>query len=1091
MNFTQKQQNAIDIRNKDVLISAAAGSGKTTVLAKRVLSLILDGADIDRMLICTYTRLAASELRQRIYESLMSAADERRDARLRAQAEHVAEAYIGTIHSFCTQVISDNFLKANLKLGWRTATSALAQRLMKEASEEALESLYEEENQELLWLSERYGGRNDKRLVEFALDLYYLSRSMPEGLEWLKKNEEDFSQLIQMSAQHYVTSRLRLAFDMSDKCFAIVNSYEDFERQRAYTQKMADNLKGLERAFQTGGITALLDAINALSRMVSARNLVPEEAKRAYARYNDIIKKSCIQKLKEFCEIASNNSSLMNEARYMEKLNSALYAFLKRFEGIYARLKGELGVLDYDDLIHTAYGLLMEDEIAEIYRDKIDYVFVDEFQDTNSVQDALIERICEDGKRFIVGDVKQSIYSFRLADPRVFLKKAKEIGVAGEVIFMNDNFRSSWEIISDVNELMGSLMKDTLGGIDYSDEERLKPNREKAGHRTRFLCAISGEEDAYCCEANAIADEIEKLTSEGYRFGDVAILLRSKAGADKFKQTLEARGIPAYFDGALSSPPEIDLFVQYLKLIDSENEDIALIAAMRAPAGGFTEEDFAKIRAYCPEESFSHAVKNYCGEDAQLKERIEVFLSDMDRLRLFAYAMPVEEFLIELKKYSRFENILPALPGGEVRADSFSRFFDKLLEYAKEGGIYELLCTLEQVREKNNGSYAESSESALPDNCVKIMTIHASKGLQFKVVFVSCLNKKFNLKDAQDAIISNTSWGAVSRIYDTQTMRKYPSLSYTLVGEDIKAASRSEELRVLYVALTRAEERLYLTCSKKQEEELKFIPAEEASTFYDWICPIFYDRIEFIYPKEEKQEEKKGKGIGIKKLLDEAKKENPPEVILANFERIPVKMGVSSLLSPYENEETSSPLNAVYEQEEGETAGQGLISAGAEFGTMIHAFLQHYDYRNMPSVESQLKELKQKKLFSEEECKSVLGFRKELEAFLKSDVAKRIGAADEVLRELPFSIGVCGRELGYHSDDIVVIQGIIDVVLREKDGYTIIDYKTNRSKNYAKLKEHYGKQMDFYKRALLECIGITDVHECLLCFIRTGVTISL
>ncbi|MFR9206981.1 MAG: UvrD-helicase domain-containing protein [Lachnospiraceae bacterium] len=155
---------------------------------------------------------------------------------------------------------------------------------------------------------------------------------------------------------------------------------------------------------------------------------------------------------------------------------------------MYARLKGELGVLDYDDLIHTTYGLLMEDEIAEIYRDKIDYVFVDEFQDTNSVQDALIERICEDGKRFIVGDVKQSIYSFRLADPRVFLKKAKEIGAAGEVIFMNDNFRSSWEIISDVNELMGSLMKDMLGGIDYSDEERLKPNREKTD-TGRGFCA--------------------------------------------------------------------------------------------------------------------------------------------------------------------------------------------------------------------------------------------------------------------------------------------------------------------------------------------------------------------------------------------------------------------------------------------------------------------------------------------------------------------------------------------------------------------------------------------------------------------------
>ena len=1075
MKLTDKQAAAVSTRDRDIIISAAAGSGKTTVLAERVLSLIKEGADIRRMLICTYTRPAAAELRRRIYNSLSRAAGELKDARLRFQADCVQSALIGTIHSFCTQVINDNFLRAGLKLGWRTGGTALCDRLKRDAVNDALGELYEEENADMLWLSARYGGRADKALAEQLLALYELSRSLPEGIDGLKKDKEQFEELIQSAKMEYITGELALMRTLAKNCIDTAALYADFEKEYPSAEQIYDMTESLARAYEQNGEEALIQMISSFSLPRLKPRLKPEDAVAHY--------KSCKQGIKdcaaEIAEILEKREySIAQEAEYMTCLGDALNTVLTRFQTCYEREKSERGILDYDDLIHTAYSLLKHGDIAEQYKNKLDHVFIDEYQDTNEIQDALLERICADDVRFIVGDVKQSIYSFRLADPSVFIKKIEKISETGRVIYMNDNFRSSPDVIDEINRIMGELMNKELGGVDYTGGEVLVAGRDNPGS-VEILAAVDSEKP-YDAEADMIAKKVEQLLNEGYKYGDIAILLRKKSRADIIKKALEIRGIPVFFDGAVGSPPEIDLFVEHLKLLDSENDDRSLIAVMRSPAVGFNEEEMARIRCNLPEGSFADAVRGY-DKDDKLGEKIAGFLSQIGRLRLLAHAMPTESFLIELKKFTRFDEILPALSAGEMRYDSFTRFFDSLLGYAGEGGLYSLICTLEQIKEKNGGSYAQAEDTAVPDNCVNIMTIHKSKGLQFKAVIVSQLADQFNMQDTRAVMMGDRRWGAVSDIFDAQHLRKFPSLSRTLLCDERARAAVSEQLRVLYVALTRAEERLIMTCGVKREDAFSYIPPIKGRSFMSWLYLLYGDNIKFVYP--ERQDIKEEQRAALEDVISAAKAQTPVNVLHPHFNDIPVKLGVSSLLSAYESDgSTQRPEQPMLD----EAPAEGRrVNCGTDFGTLVHAFLQHYDYKNRPSIAETIETLKERRLLDDADAAQILEFEGALARFIHSPMADRIAAADELLRELPFSIGISARELGYDSDDTVVIQGIIDLVLREGGEYTIIDYKTNLSRDYDKLREHYAPQLGFYRRALEQSRGVT-AKNCLLCFIRSG-----
>lgn len=1074
MKMTDKQKKAVNIRNKDILISAAAGSGKTTVLTKRVCDLVLEGADITRMLICTYTRTAAAELKQRIFLSISQAADEANDIRLRNQSEKINTAMIGTIHSFCTQVIRENFLKAGLKVSWRTGETALCSKLKAQAADEAFYSLYEDDNEDILWLARRYGGRDDRRLKENVVAMYELSRSLKDGIAALKKQPEVYSELITQGEREFLGEIVRDMKCLLKRCYLVADINEDFDREIKNTDKISDFIKELEIYADGNDISGMLKAVREFKFPKLSAALKPKEASDEYKAYKENIKKlteKLESTLASFLEV-----DLEEETEYMSRLNASIYTVLELFEKIYEDKKAQRGILDYDDLIHKAYALLSDKEIAEHYRSKIDYVFLDEFQDTNEIQDALIEKISSENGRFIVGDIKQSIYSFRLADPSVFINKMEMISENGEVIYMNDNFRSAPKIIDEINGIMEGLMTKEFGGVEYTGGERLNPGREMEGGSVRMLCAVTPVEGV-TAEAEMITKKIEELLQQGYAPGEIAILVRKTSHVAQLSEALESSGIPSYFDGSISSPAEIDLFVEHLKLIDSENDDAALIAVMRSYAVGFNEEELAEIRCYSNEESFSKALRAY-DADNELARRAKEFLLEIDRLRLFGRTMPVEELLWEVKSFTRFDEILPVLPGGEARYDSFTRFFDNMLEYAKEGNLYSLICALERIKEKS-GSYIVNSDATVSENCVNIMTIHRSKGLQFRAVFLAQANLNFNFTDITKSMLIDRHWGAVSHILDAQNMRTIASRSKMLLAHKKRKEILSEELRVLYVALTRAEENLYITCSIKVKDKIKYILPTYATNYLGWLQEKLRGDTEYISAVKTREDEEKA-DVTLEELEEKLCDTEKAHILQYDVNRVPVKMGVSSLLSPYEKMQQRKPMVTQY-------PGQEPLknSRGADFGTLIHSFFQYYDYKTMPTVEECLKMAREKELFTQDDCDTIRSFGRQIEGFLSTELVKRISNADEVLKELPFSIGVSARELGIASDDTVVIQGIIDLAIREADEYAIIDYKTNIVRDIAALKEHYSLQLAFYKRALQECRG-AKVKECILCFLRTG-----
>ena len=1075
MGFTEKQKRAVELRNKDILISAAAGSGKTTVLASRVESLISEGADIRKMLICTYTRMAAGELRGRIYSRLCDAAAKNSDPRLMRQAELTGSAMIGTIHSFCTQVISDNFLQAGLKADWKTAAGALSKKLKEEALNRALFSLYDEENEDIIWLSERYGKRDDKPLMEAAIGIYELSRSLPEGIEWLL--EEKRTEKLYACADEYIKERLNIMEETSYGCKALVTKYEELSALYSGCEKLCESIKNLKRTYNEKGIRELYVLLKEF-KVLPRRGAKSKELSAVYGEYTDIIKTKCVPELIELSELLCNEDkdALLKEKEYIKRLSGAMYVYLKRFCEIYTALKEQRGVLDFDDLIHTAYRLLLDDEIAEVYKNKYDYVFVDEYQDTNSIQDALIERVCKKGSRFIVGDVKQSIYSFRLADPQVFKEKAGKIKEnGGEVVYMNDNFRSAPEILSEVNRVMGKLMTKELGGVDYTGGEVLNAKREDLKGNVRYITAVKdGSLPAAVSEAKVIAEEIKRLVKEeNFSYGDFAVLLRKKKRGNVICEELRRAGIPANFQDNVSEPPETELFISYIKLIDSEADEIPLISVMRSFCEGFTEEDLAEIRANNKGVSFMEALKSYDKEP--LKGRIERFFVKIDRLRLLAGALPADEFLIRLKEETGLYKLLPALPGGEERAQMFSRFFDTALSYASGSSLSELLKTLLRLKEET-GFYCETG-GELPDGAVKIMTIHASKGLQFPVVFLSELDNMLNRSDSNETILKSAAYGVASDIFDVQELTRKKSVCGVLLKDILRKNALSEELRVLYVAMTRAEKKLIFTSERAEGAKTKYVCPRYALSYEKIIMPFFEEINEYRRVSPQPLSER----LPLNDVVLQEKGEEEFNIIIPDVKKVPVKMGVSSLLDDYDVKKQGSVFEKKYDEEQ---------TSGADFGTLIHGFLQHYDYKEKRSVSQTARLLLEGGFLTKEECERVMSFSEKLERFLSSNTAKRIARSPEIYKELPFCLAVKAQEMGYDSEDIVVIQGIMDVVIKEDDGYVIIDYKTNTKGTTEELCDHYKKQMDYYRRAL-EKIKKCRVKECVLCFLARGEEVSL
>ena len=1112
IRYSPAQRQAIDHRGGDVLVSAAAGSGKTSVLSARISALIAEGADIRRMLIVTFTSKAAAEMRSRIRRTLEEAARRQRDPRLAMQAEQADSADICTMHSFAGKLIRENFAQLGLPADVRAVGEEQIRMYKTEAVEQLLEEMYTREDAAFLRLRDRYSGRDDAGIAEQILKVYEYCMSRPEGTEWIVRGGQPRIAVYQQVVHEQTLAALGRLEDALQACIDLEQDWQFVEKQiannrldLALAQQLSDAYAQDAEAYSTLLAEAKIPAVARLPKgEVSSpgRETLQE------------LKKKARELLRRLVELhpQKTEQQMRQELPYLQETIQALADAVSLFEQYYTEIKREHRAIDYDDMLRLAYKALQDEPTARAVDARYDYVFIDEYQDTNPLQEALLGCLRPMGGRFMVGDMKQSIYRFRLSDPLIFRSKiTAESGV--RVIHMNDNYRCGDGIISAVNYFMERLMSSHLGEIEYDAQERLLQGRQLSGRTDILLCEPDADADtaeAAEYEARCIAAQIHGLLREQnadgtpkYQQGDICILLRSlERYGGVYASVLAESGLDTRLSGSEGSFPAAgEMFLNLLRVIDGFTSDIALMSVMKSFMGGFADAELAAIRAGVQAESFGESLLMYAkGEDA-LAERCRAFLQKIDTYRTWADAMTVEQLLIRLKIREDYEAHLLAMPGGEDKCKIFNELFVRLRDCAAEqDSLHGLLNYVQRLRAMGllNKTKSESV------GAIQIMTIHSAKGLEFPVVFVARMNTPFSTQDKRAPFLLHDRLGISADMVDEQRRIKADSLMHTLALYEQEKEQKSEELRVLYVVMTRAKERLILSGTVKDVdtwirklEETKWYMLLEMPNMLAWIIaaamrlPCMQPWQDGLRTADETLPDIRLQHIcGLEATRQTTEQDRTAAEVLMQASQIPeaafmryggqgmpVKVGVSTLLP---QDEQSQPIGGWRPQSGGDN--------GAELGTLIHLYMQHLDfaYTTQAELEAQGQRMLESQILTEAELQRIRPFYGRILRFLQSDIAVRARRAGNIRREIPFSLMLPARELGLgDSGEQVMLQGIIDMVFEENGEYIIVDYKSNMAdeQRLQQLAEHYGLQMQLYRMALEKITG-KRVAQCCLWFLR-------
>ena len=1127
MELTSRQRQAVESRGGNLLVSAAAGSGKTSVLARRIVSLVEEGTDIRRMLIVTYTNLAATEMRDRIRRELSSRAEELGEFRLEAQAEYVQVADICTIHSFAARIIRENFLALGLPQRMRVGGQEECDVLAEKALEQVFSEFYEQEDAQFLSLRDRYSGRTDDRLKEMLLQVYSFCTSRPERLGWLEAVSQRFDEqgLLAILQEKCQVGMRRLC--------ALLQRGQDLEAHYEFCEKQSqNNQRELEQA---EALLALLERdFTAFGEQIASFKISALERKNPAGEGKEQLRELKRQAREELGALkralpAEALPLLREENAYQRELAQALHRVLVRFEQSYAALKREAHLLDYDDLIAFAYRLLEEDEAAARYAGRYDYIFMDEYQDTNPVQEALISRISKEDNRFMVGDIKQSIYRFRLADPMIFLEKTQQFEGKAEnqqVVRMNENFRSAPGVIAPINYMMRRLMSKQLGEIEYTEQEQLIAKREQGGGMELLLTDLgaAGEEEdigAAEREAHTIAQRILQLLEERdaqgqrrYAPSDICVLLRkTRISSQIFAEVFADYGIASETpDGRFTRFVGVEVFVNLLKVVDSFGSDIALLSVMKSHIGGFDERELALIRQADRAHCFYEAFAAYAGYADALGEKCAAFLEKIRRWRLLSRGLPLPAFLTLLKNETDYAAHLAALPGGAKKKEAFDQFFARGLSYAQQQRtLYGLVVQLEEVYQ-SMGAYSEFRQAGDRGGCVRIMSVHKSKGLEFPVVILARMDSKFSRQDFSQSILLHSGLGIASDLISAERRTTRPSLTRALFTYVMSKELKSEELRVLYVALTRAKERLILSGAVKKSQEL-FAKLSQDFAWYDlmaqnspleWVLsallplPCMADWYQGAHPAQEKMEiahricggaagpGRQEEPFDLTACLLSAGKQPYRPFLRYEAERIPVKIGVSTLRAM---DDTEGEVRPAYH------AADSGADGGAELGTLAHLFLQHVDFacKSQQGLEEEAQRMVRQLILTEQEAARLRGFFPQILSFLTSDLAYRARASQNVLREIPFSLAVTAEEVGIaDSQEQSMVQGIIDLVFEEQGKWILVDYKSNMAEEsrLIALASAYQTQISLYRKALTRITG-KPVAESYLYLLRAHTALQM
>ena len=1115
--LTPQQAQAISDRGGRLLVSAAAGSGKTKVLVDRLLSYLTDPvhpANLDEFLIITYTKAAASELRGKIAAKLTERiAQEPENRHLQKQMQRLYLAKISTVHGFCSDVLREYAYKLNLAADFRVADENECQEIRETVMADLLEQTYRNtDDADFISFVDTQGiGRDDRLIPELILKVYDSSRCHLDPQGWLTKCIDD-------SASETLS-------DVSDTVWgqALIGDLHTYlEKQILALRQCASELERLDGMEKP--VANLRDTLYQLEelRNCTTWDAIVQRRKLDYGRLTFPRKNSCpeiterIKAVRGACKkglekklhaFSDDSEQVFSDLQQCAAGVRGLVALVRQFEIAYTRAKTVRRVLDFGDLEHRTLDLLLGKthssptaaarEIGQRYRE----IMVDEYQDSNGVQDAIFETLTREKQNcFLVGDVKQSIYQFRLADPGIFLEKYHSYVPAevaqpgqGRKVLLSHNFRSGGEVIAAVNDVFRCCMSPLVGGLAYGEEEALREGvpHDPLPDSAVELHALDIREDTYTEEAAYVAEKIQTMLQNGTfirsRSGfrpvepeDIVILLRSPGSVGShFQQALEARGIRCASGGGgdLLETEEIGTFRAFLQTIVNPRQDIPLISTLASPVFGFTADDLAQVRS---------KQRRGCFYDALLESglpKADAFLEILTALRQEARMNPLTQLLESCIQRTRLDSIYAAMPGGPAKARNLQIFFQLAAEYEKNA-VRDLNQFLEHLDALEGKGLIAAGTSA--EGCVTIMSIHKSKGLEFPVVFLCGLSRSFNRESLQAQILCDKDLGLGLSVADLQNRLRYPSAAKRAIMVKAAQQSLSEEMRVLYVAMTRARDRLIMTYAVKnlqsdlQDIAMRMNYDDGCLICMDAVCPGEWVLLAAMHRTEAWELHTLGGKPDVTTVSPFPWKicvsEAPEETVHAELEgkeseavrpedKLQLKQAVSFrypwiAATQAPSKQTATDRKGRFKDAEVTEDTQepfhlarnwrnpsflAAETAGKQYGNAVHAAMQYIRYENCRSLDAVQQEVQRMVTegFLTVEQGELVNCEKIMQ-FFSTEPGCKLRSGVPCLREFKFSILDDGRNYGDGLEgEKVLLQGVVDCALLEEDGITIIDFKTD------------------------------------------------
>lgn len=1159
--WTAEQSSAIEARGGSIIVSAAAGSGKTAVLVERVIRRISDEndpCDVNRLLIATFTRAAAAEMRERLGRVIADGLKKDPDNRLlHRQQLLLPNAKISTIDSFCSALIRDNFEGLDISPDFRTLDEAEKRVLRDAAMDNTLSQMYAENDEDFICLGNLlYNGRNDSELAAVIEKLYESSRAYPFPDKWLDgltgeicagdPADTYFGSVVLSYVSDAVRYCRRLNGVMYD---AVMN--EDNEKLSSkllpFILSDREQLDALVSAADNREWDALHHGIH--NFVFATKSAVPKEFKDSYVdlttkNLRDTVKKT-LNSLKEY--MCTDTDEFVRDGEYFRLPVMCLIKAVKLFDREYTVLKTERNALDFSDIEHMAIQLLVtptetgfeKTPLAERLSDSFDEILLDEYQDTNEAQDMLFCALSKNGENlFRVGDVKQCIYCFRQAMPEIFVRQMDISHPYDGVNFpakinLGSNFRSRREVTDTVNFLFSLLMCRSCGDVDYGEQEKLHaaapylPSEDKTSELHLLTVDADSDKGKDVQQAEYVASLVKEILNSGMtvtdggtirpvKKGDICILMRSLASRGVlYAEELKKLDISSMTEASADflGASEIAVMLSLLRVIDNPCQDIPLISVLLSPMYGFTPDELSLLRTDAEGDClYARAVNLACGGNT----RFASFIESINELRLYSTSLCTHELIRKIYEQTGYYAAMGAMSEPEKRKANLSLLISYAADYESQGyiGLSGFIRFIDRLPEDTS---AISGAIGAGDNedAVKIMTVHKSKGLEFPVVILASCSTAFNTADEKGCAVIDPTHGLGIKMRNEATLAQFDTVSHTGAKLSLRRSRTSEDMRILYVALTRAKEKLIMVCADKAPEKTltklgaDIIPGQKADPFCtagakspaDWLLSAFLRHRDCGALREMAGLDDEvicpGDGRIILKLPvysdgtvtpshESEEEENTASMTEEISERLSYRYKYESLFGLLTKQTASGATAQKTDYENFASSRPAFLNDGkltaAQRGTAVHRFMEVCDYGKAEAdVENEIERAVSAGLLTGEQAQVIN--RKKIRAFFSSDLYRRIKASPVVYREKKFLIEIPLREiypdLPEFIDEKQVMQGVADCAFEEDGKLVIVDYKTDRTDDENELKQRYSSQLEIYKKALALCTGL-EVKQTLL-----------